>query len=108
MSEVVIDSVAVHSKLAKISKTWNKVSTFCHARGRCGEACEVVAPLKHSSNHLLPSHPDRYDQILTNPLFLRQVYQEKENASSPAPDALLVVMGKVREDPIRIQSVDFL
>ena len=40
--------------------------------------------------------------------FKFQVYQEKENASSPAPDALLVVMGKVREDPIRIQSVDFL
>ena len=26
MSEVIIDSAAVHSKLAKIAKTWNKVS----------------------------------------------------------------------------------
>jgi|TARA_B110001450_G_C17407332_1_gene394258 hypothetical protein len=25
-----------------------------------------------------------------------------------APDALLVVMGKVREDPLRVSSVEFL
>ena len=32
MSEVVLDSAAVHSKLAKISSTWTKVSILADAR----------------------------------------------------------------------------
>lgn len=108
MSEVQLDSAAVHGKLAKIAKTWNKVSGGGHYDGVRGEKPTVGAATTGTATALRSRFPDFRELFLIVHITILQVYQEKENAQASAPDALLVVMGKVREDPIRIQSVDFL
>lgn len=106
MSEVVLDSAVVHDKLAKITATWSKVShlsiviwgRLCSWR----VAIEGAAAISNLVFRLILVR-----SVLIQ-IFLPQIYQEKENAQASAPDGLIVVMGKVREDPVRIQSVDFL
>lgn len=89
MSNVKLDGPTIYKKLQKIVNAWKKVGYDFIYFDQYGDM-EIYPP-----RHIPDSIPNHI-QILQTPT------QEK------APDALVVVMGKVLEEPLRVSSVDFL